>query len=74
MNKGRLVGIGAEENVLCCVKNVGEVAVFGSLTNLLEWSKLPNDASKPVYVTAGGSVGEEFAGDHERVAVNQLCW
>ena len=52
----------------------GDVPVFGRLVSLFAWSKLPKDASKPVYVAAGGSVGEEFAGDQEGVAVNHLCW
>ena len=52
----------------------GDVAVFGRLVSLLAWSKFPNDASKPVYIVAGGRVGDEFPGDHTGFAANHLCW
>lgn len=57
--RGGFVGIGAEKkNILCCVKNVGDVAVFGRLVSLFAWSKRTNDALKPVFVVAGGSVAK----------------
>ena len=73
-SKGRFVGIDAKKNILCCVKIACDVAVFWRPVSLFAWSKLPNNASKSFYVVTGGSVGEEFTGDHEEVAVNHFCW